>query len=197
MLLAAASHNARLTVLLLTLQVVIMPQSAAISAMLLVALTPPIFLGHYFAALSVRRLLVLVNAPLMELEVTNTAIAVFFLWDHALCLYSLHRNPQGAVMPKGLAWHAKHWAFSLLNTKAYQAVLLLLMRGSTVSLTCWLVASLLPLGPMIGALASHVGLDWGCLFYHQHRLAHLPVVYQDAHKLHHYLHDASPFDAHL
>ena len=38
---------------------------------------------------------------------------------------------------------------------------------------------------------------WQVLFFHQHRMAHLPRVYEQAHKLHHYLHDCSPFDAHL
>ncbi len=38
---------------------------------------------------------------------------------------------------------------------------------------------------------------WSELFYLQHRLAHLPRVYEHAHKAHHYLHDTTAFDAHL
>ena len=55
---------------------------------------------------------------------------------------------------------------------------------------------------------------WLELFYHQHRMAHLPKgidkktnlceiyplplkVYEHAHKLHHYLHGTLAFDAHI
>ena len=34
-------------------------------------------------------------------------------------------------------------------------------------------------------------------FYHQHRMAHLPTVYQHAHKLHHQMHGTTAFDATL
>jgi hypothetical protein len=33
------------------------------------------------------------------------------------------------------------------------------------------------------------------LFYHQHRMAHLPIIYQHAHKFHHHLQGATAFDA--
>ncbi|OLP97350.1 Vacuolar protein sorting-associated protein 26 [Symbiodinium microadriaticum] len=41
---------------------------------------------------------------------------------------------------------------------------------------------------------------WPCFpvcFYVEHRIGHLPVVYQHAHKMHHYLHDSTAFDAHI
>jgi sterol desaturase/sphingolipid hydroxylase (fatty acid hydroxylase superfamily) len=40
-------------------------------------------------------------------------------------------------------------------------------------------------------------MHWAVLFYHQHRLAHAPVVYAQAHKFHHKLHGSTAFDAHL
>ena len=40
-------------------------------------------------------------------------------------------------------------------------------------------------------------MDWATIYYHQHRIAHLPVVYDQSHKFHHYLHDTTPFDAHI
>ena len=42
-----------------------------------------------------------------------------------------------------------------------------------------------------------MGMHWLELFYHQHRMAHLPKVYEHAHKLHHYLHGTISFDAHI
>lgn len=71
----------------------------------------------------------------------------------------------------------------------------------------------------VNGFVSKYTLHWAPLFYHQHRLAHLPHVYADAHKFHHYLHgttqlpllliilpanilllplpDSNAFDAHL
>ena len=40
-------------------------------------------------------------------------------------------------------------------------------------------------------------MHWLELFYTQHRIAHLPKVYEHAHKLHHYLHGTLAFDAHI
>jgi len=34
-------------------------------------------------------------------------------------------------------------------------------------------------------------------FYIEHRISHCPVVYSHAHKMHHYLHDTTAFDAHI
>ncbi len=40
-------------------------------------------------------------------------------------------------------------------------------------------------------------MHWAALFFHQHRLAHLPIVYPHAHKFHHKLHGSTAFDAHI
>jgi len=34
-------------------------------------------------------------------------------------------------------------------------------------------------------------------FYLEHRIGHCPVIYSHAHKMHHYLHDTTSFDAHI
>lgn len=39
--------------------------------------------------------------------------------------------------------------------------------------------------------------SWSVGFYSAHRLAHLPLVYEQAHKQHHYLHGTTAFDAHI
>jgi len=38
---------------------------------------------------------------------------------------------------------------------------------------------------------------FAALFYVEHRIGHLPGVYGQAHKMHHYLHDTTAFDAHI
>ena len=35
------------------------------------------------------------------------------------------------------------------------------------------------------------------MFYHYHRTVHLPGPYSEGHRHHHYLADATPFDAHM
>ena len=40
-----------------------------------------------------------------------------------------------------------------------------------------------------------VTMHYSLTFYHQHRMAHLPTIYQHAHKLHHQLHGTTAFDA--
>lgn len=52
----------------------------------------------------------------------------------------------------------------------------------------------LGIAPRVAALVSRVGMHWAALFYQQHRLAHLPHVYEAAHKAHHWLHDSCAFD---
>jgi len=52
--------------------------------------------------------------------------------------------------------------------------------------------------PFIAAkIQTLLKMDWATIYYHQHRIAHLPVVYDQSHKFHHYLHDTTPFDAHI
>ena len=57
--------------------------------------------------------------------------------------------------------------------------------------------AVLGISPAVGRVFSKLTMHWAALFYHMHRIAHLPGVYDQAHKAHHYLHDATAFDAHL
>jgi len=65
------------------------------------------------------------------------------------------------------------------------------------SLIPWILDYLFDITPKVTAIFTTVGMNWGELFYHQHRMGHLPRVYDQAHKLHHYLHGATAFDAHI
>ena len=51
--------------------------------------------------------------------------------------------------------------------------------------------------PTIGRVLSRFTLHWSVLFYHQHRMGHLPPVYNEAHKFHHYLNSSTAYDAHI
>merc|ERR1711971_1499900 len=50
----------------------------------------------------------------------------------------------------------------------------------------------------VAQLLRLLGLPcFGVTFYLEHRIGHCPVVYAHAHKMHHYLHDTTAFDAHI
>jgi len=95
-----------------------------------------------------------------------------------------------------------HVAYGSFNTKTYFLVVLGSLYGYRFDLRLMFFASLLTL------VAKHCGFfqqilrrcGWPCFpicFYVEHRIGHLPVVYQHAHKMHHYLHDTTAFDAHI
>ena len=64
------------------------------------------------------------------------------------------------------------------NTKTYTLALLLHMVNAGVSVPIWIWAidAYLGLTPMISGAISSQWMHWADLFYHQHRMAHLPKV---------------------
>jgi hypothetical protein len=66
-----------------------------------------------------------------------------------------------------------------------------------INVVVWIIDAFAQLTPKFAAKFSEKTLHWASLFYHQHRLAHLPAVYSHAHKFHHHLPDACAFDAHI
>jgi len=92
-----------------------------------------------------------------------------------------------------------HVVWGFINTKTYNIVLLLHLCdvGFRVPVVIWLVDAYLGLSCTIAKMISKYWMHWLQLFYHQHRMAHLPKVYEHAHKLHHYLHGTMSFDAHI
>lgn len=67
---------------------------------------------------------------------------------------------------------------NLQNTKTYTLALLLHMMNAGVSVPVWIWAidAYLGLTPMISGAISRQWMHWADLFYHQHRMAHLPKV---------------------
>merc|ERR1719233_2112338 len=92
-----------------------------------------------------------------------------------------------------------HAVWGFLNTKTYTLVLLLHMMkaGVAIPVVIWVLDWLLGLTLKLSDIISCWGAHWAELFYTQHRMAHLPKVYEHAHKLHHYLHGTLAFDAHI
>jgi sterol desaturase/sphingolipid hydroxylase (fatty acid hydroxylase superfamily) len=55
----------------------------------------------------------------------------------------------------------------------------------------------LKINPFFAKFINKILYSWTLLFYIQHRMAHLPYVYEEAHKFHHNFTGSSSFDAHL
>merc|ERR1719483_192428 len=198
------------TLALSTAQFLVAPYSLFVSLTLALALAPPIYASHYiaFGLLQAAASLLatvcptfLLNlaislAPYLHLPIGPVFIAAFFLADQALCLYCHLFTPSKEFTLKETLIHVV-WGF--LNTKTYTLVILLHMMNAGVSIPIWiwLIDWQLGLTLKLSEAISSRGMHWMELFYTQHRMAHLPKVYDHAHKLHHYLHGTLAFDAHI
>jgi len=95
-----------------------------------------------------------------------------------------------------------HMAYGTFNTKTYFAVVIGTLCGFEIDLLLIIVVGMLTVAAvrsgMRTALLSRSRLPcFSILFYCEHRINHCPIVYQHAHKMHHYLHDTTSFDAHI
>eukprot|EP00736_Rhodelphis_marinus_P003877 Rmarinus@m.4915 len=200
------------TFLLSVLQFAIAPYSLFVALSLTIALAPPIYLAHYlscalvhvmtYAAATVLSPMFLISPEdgyatlIFESTLPGWFIVLFFLSDQLLCLYCHYLTPSVPFTPRKTLTHI-FWGF--LNTKTYYLVVFLhIWRAQIpISLSVWLCDWALGITPAIASIISRHGMHWLELFYHQHRMAHLPRVYEHAHKLHHYLHGTNAFDAHI
>jgi len=184
------------TFLISLLQVAAAPYSVFASITMVAALVPPVFFGHYvvYGVLSA-----LIPASLsVPFTLTNTFVILFFLIDQALCLRCAFHTALGKSVWFGWQKTFVHFAYGLLNTKSYTLLILLLLRGQTFNLIPWLIDAAFGISPLLTRfVTSKLTMHWAVLFYNQHRMAHLPRVYEHAHKFHHYLCDTNAFDAHI
>merc|ERR1712233_117402 len=202
--------NTPATLLLASTQFLVAPYSLFVSMALAVALAPPIYLSHYLtfsmiqasasiiAAVSPNTVLNLIAPlqPYCHLPIGPAFVLCFFLVDQALCVYIHAFTPSKKFPLKETLTHVL-WGF--LDSKTYTLVVLLHMMnaGVTVPLWLWSLDAYFQVTQRLAYTISPHWAHWLELFYHQHRMAHLPKVYEHAHKLHHYLHGSLSFDAHI
>jgi len=202
--------NVLATLVLSSGQFIVAPYSLFVSFTLALALAPPIYACHYiafsliqvFASILAKLLpsFVLTFAislsPYLHLPIGPVFIVGFFIVDQALCLYCHLFTPSKKFTLKETLIHVV-WGF--LNTKTYTIVMLLHMMnaGVTIPIWIWLLDWKLGMTLKFSEVISSKTMHWVELFYTQHRMAHLPKVYEHAHKLHHYLHGTLAFDAHI
>ena len=130
--------------------------------------------------------------------IDETFILAFLVIDQLLCAWcTFHRTPLGASKQLGWKRALQSFTFGFLNCKTYFLILLFNLRGLQIALLPWVIDAITHLSIIVGRRFARYCMHWAALFYHQHCIAHIPFVYQDAHKFHHYLHDTTAFDAHL
>mmetsp|Transcript_4123 Transcript_4123/g.12916 ORF Transcript_4123/g.12916 Transcript_4123/m.12916 type:complete len:444 (-) Transcript_4123:89-1420(-) len=190
-----------LAMLTSTLQYVIAPCSFFVSLTMFIALAPPLFLGHYAVWSGLQGL----SAALLpwwlrpSVPINMPFILLVLGLDQGLCVWLTQKTPTGpaeAVPPSTLF---KHCWYGFLNCKTYELLILLCARafGCRVDLAVWLLDARFGLSARAAAFLEGRCGTWAFLFYTQHRMGHLPKVYDSAHKFHHTFRDSTAFDAHI
>ena len=128
------------------------------------------------------------------ITVSTTFVVVFLIIDQLLCALALFWCSKGTVQRPTQSRIIQSIWYGFLNCKTYYLVLLPLCFGINFSILPVLLDTLFGLSSTI---SQHAMKYVNCLFYNVHRLGHLPNVYGDSHRFHHYLHDATAFDAHI
>jgi hypothetical protein len=125
------------------------------------------------------------------ITISSTLLIAFLIVDQLLCTCTLFWTPMGPVekFPASRIWQSVWYGF--LNCKTYYLVLFPLVYGTKIALIPWMVDWMFGLSNLI---TTQTMVYWNVLFYHAHRIGHLPIVYSDAHRFHHYLHDATSFE---
>lgn len=86
--------------------------------------------------------------------------------------------------------------YGTFNGKGFLVLFLLVCKGRSFNLAWILLDALLGISPLVNNFLQESILAWESLFYHIHRMQHLPVVYEHAHRNHH-LTDGTAWDAHV
>jgi sterol desaturase/sphingolipid hydroxylase (fatty acid hydroxylase superfamily) len=133
-----------------------------------------------------------------EIEITNTFIFFAFLIDYLVCFISLFYTKYGKSAKFELDRFLRPIIHGTLNARTYYFTLLCLLRGTKLPILIWLLDYKLNLTEKIKNLFEKNFLrSYSINFYHSHRISHLPKIYEDGHKFHHFFNYASPFDSHI
>lgn len=120
-------------------------------------------------------------------------ICAFFAIDFILCLLLYLRNSE----PLGVVRLTKSISYGTFNAKSYFFVVFGCLLDLELDIYGVILTSLIAfyIALPLRRLLRYPGFD--IVFYIDHRVGHIPGVYQHAHKMHHYLYDTTPFDAHI
>lgn len=197
-----------ITFSLCALQFLFMPYSFFVSLAGIVYLSPDMFVTYMVLY---KPLQIMCDWAIPQSILDNVTISIdytfiiwFFTMDFLVCLvmtvFWIGAAQGRPASNTSVSRIFKSMVYGFLNCKTYFLILLLHCRGYGLKINgaVWLVDMLLGLSRRSAHYVStRFSTCPGLLFYIQHRLAHLPGVYLQAHKAHHFLHDATAFDAHI
>ncbi|CAE7260452.1 unnamed protein product [Symbiodinium natans] len=189
----AAFVAPRYALLVGALQFVVAPLSLPVAAMKLLTYAPEGVL-HYALALTLGFGGGVVLGPVVTMD--GRLLACLMAVDQVanLLVYLLWSEPFG------LSRLIRHAVYGTLDTKLDWLVVFGCLYGSQLDIGLTLLVGLLTLGAVNTVLPEvKAWLRVPCqhvLFYVDHRLGHLPTVYTHAHKMHHTMHDTTPWSAH-
>ncbi len=188
--------NLHRVLLVSLLQFIVLPYSLSIALGYGLETVFAIYTGH---AIVQSILTMLTNTFVPEkynlaITISPTFLVAFLVIDQLLCFYTLFRSPAGPVekMPTERVWQSVWYGF--LNCKTYYLILLPISYGTKIAIIPWILDYFLGLSDVIKTKTMGY---WSPLFYHAHKIGHIPIIYPDAHRFHHHLHDATSFDAHI
>lgn len=204
-LIFAAYQKANLSTIILinSMQFFVAPFSLFVSTVYFFCYLLPMVLPHLLVNATLKISLNLICPSVinsLSIPISTIFITVFLLIDQLICLImSLNGTPKLKCQKFPLREFITHMWFGNLNCKTYFLVLFFALNNYSFSVNtvALLVDWYFNLTEKISYMISkQTRLDSSCLFYHMHRIAHLPRVYQHAHKLHHHLQGSNAFDAH-
>ena len=133
-----------------------------------------------------------------NLELTNKFIFWAFVADYAVCFICLFYTRYGKSAEFNFKEFIKSFIWGTLNGKTYNFILLCMLRGTKLPILFWLLDFFFSFGEKIKRIYELNPLrGYSIHFYHAHRIGHLPKIYNDSHKFHHFFTHTSPFDSHL
>mmetsp|Transcript_11592 Transcript_11592/g.22007 ORF Transcript_11592/g.22007 Transcript_11592/m.22007 type:complete len:423 (-) Transcript_11592:550-1818(-) len=191
---AFLTTDLRLFILVGLMQFVVAPYSLVCSFMLFLMHLNTMCMGHLASGL----VLSFIPYPSFSVEIGYGVMAVVLLLDFcATAYYAFWACSDGLPKRIPASQMLYHMVYGSFQAKTYLVLVLLLCRGQRLDLSWLLLDALLGVSPWVNNYLQKTVLSWESLFYHIHRMEHLPGVYEHAHRLHHYLPDGTAWDAHV
>ena len=197
---AVWTGSLRLVVAISLLQFILLPYSLFVALAYGAETVFVLYTGHTLVfpllTCAVRSVLPASWYAMTTVTLQPCCLVAFFVADQLVCARCLWSSPKGKTARVPAARVAASIAYGFANCKTYYLVLLPLCVWSRlqVPLVPWALDACLGLSARVASVTAQY---WQVLFYHVHRMGHLKHVYPDAHKFHHFLHDTTPFDAHI
>ena len=178
------------------LQFMVLPYSLLISIGYGVETIIVLFTGHILVFPFIKYSVDLLFPDYLNIYIPYSPLflLIFIILDQIICALCLYKTPKGTTKPISNRRIFESVWYGFLNCKTYYLVVIPLLFGQSFPLTAWCIDALLGIS---GKVSDRLFVYWQIMFYHIHRMGHLPHVYPDAHKFHHYLSDTTAFDAHI